>query len=272
MVPTVSPNARGPVGEHLDDLAELIVSRPGRSLHLLPDLALKMFAVQVLQYGHSLQRVLDADLNSWAFPLARTTFETAEDMAYLAFARDIEEYDRLGALAMVGAEVAISKMNGLLRAAGAVTGLPPMRDTLPEGERVAIMADEWSAFRPEAAGIVHEAHRTATAAWAKGIKHWSTLSRQAIHSALDVRLNDPTLSAVLKSWYDILAVRSHAGLHSPHLRWDGGQITFLTDGDADHPVPLASLEFAVHFALCSLQYQFGVWEEEGSSKADGESS
>ena len=250
--------------ERLDDLDELIASRPGRSQHFLADLALKMFAVQVLQYGRAVQHLIEAGFNSWSFSLARVAFETAEDLAYLAFAPDQDEYGYLGALAVVGAEVAVSKANDLAQSAGAQTGLPKLTPSRPERDRIRLVADQWEAGRPGATEIVNKAYSATKVAWKKGTKHWTTLSRQNIHEALSKRLADSKLYPVLICWYDILASRSHPGLHSPQIKLEDGQVTLFTDGDRDHPVPAASVKFAVEFATASLRHQFELSEAGGN--------
>jgi hypothetical protein len=251
-------------GKVLDELEALIPSRPGRNAHFLPDLALKMLAVQVLQYGRAVLSLRDRQLLSWSFPSARAAFETAEDLAYLAFAPSETEYDRLGALAIIGAEMALCRTRGLAQAAGARLGRPRLPEGLTEKQRIGVAADFWEVRRPGASAIVWAAYEDAAAAWEGGTKHWTTLSRRETHKALNGRLSDPALSAVLASWYDILASRSHPGLHSPGLKFEDGELTLFTANEEDSPVPPASVRVAAQLAVYSLQRQFNQWDAEGS--------
>lgn len=254
--------------ELLTDLDSLITSRGGRVTHYLPDLALKMLAAQVLQYGRAYRHLDEGGFVSWSFPIARAAFETAQDLMYLALAPDSKEYDRRGALAHVGAEIAVSKTNGLAREAapGVV-----VEDSLPEKERIKILAAEWQAYRPEAEQIVQDAYLDAKRSWKGGNKSWTLLSRRATHDALEEHLGDDALARVYRSWYDVLAHRAHPGLHSPQLNRHGQGHQFLVDGDEGNPIPSASVRVALYMACFSLQHQFQVWDSESLDGPSGTS-
>lgn len=245
-----------PAEDLVKELADLIESRPGRMEHYLPDLALKMLATQVLQYARAFGCLQSGRFVSWSFPIARTAFETAEDLAYLAFAPNPSEYDRRGALAHVGAEIALSKSSGLAQAA---VPNEPVRKPLPQKERIEALIAEWKPFRDESEDIVRDAYAEARAEWNRGTKSWTLLARDKIHSVLQAELGDDQLAGVLRSWYDLLASRTHPGLHSPQLRRHATGHEFLVDGDEDNAIPEASVRFSLILAIHALKHQYEVW-------------
>lgn len=258
----VSDNPKASLTDLLVELEAIITSKPGRTEHLLPDLVLKMFAIQVLQYSRAVQRLSALELNSWAFPTARAAFEAAVDISYLSWAKSADEYDKLGSLAIVGAEMAVSETHQRARHASARLREDPAKQPMPETERVRIIKDRWESARPGASRFVQSAYDKATAARDNGRKHWTTIGRERVHAELRKRLNDPHLNAVLDSWYDILSARSHAGAHSPDMTWDKGEVTFLVDGDQDNPIPLATAEASAHLAINALRNQYDRWDSD----------
>lgn len=246
-----------PISALVDELANLIESRPGRVAHYLPDLALKMLATQVLQYARAFMHLADRRMMSWSFPIARTAFETAEDLAYLAFSADSSEFDRRGALAHVCAEIAVSKSNGLAQAAVPKEGI---RKPVPERQRIRLLGDEWSRFRDGASDIVNDAYAEALSAWSRGVKNWTLLSREDTHRVLQREMGDDQLGKVLRSWYDLLASRTHPGLHSPQLTRHSDGHKFLLDGDEGNTIPEASVRFALILAIHALGHQYQRWD------------
>lgn len=67
----------------LAELQATISGRKGRGQHQLPDLAVNMFAGQVLQYGRAVELLAANDLSSWASPSARAAFEASTDLLFL---------------------------------------------------------------------------------------------------------------------------------------------------------------------------------------------
>jgi hypothetical protein len=247
--------ANAPLSELSDELASLITAQPGRMRHYLPDLALKMFATQVLQYARTYKHLASQGLISWSFPVARAAFEVAEDLSYLAFAPTEAEYDRRGALAHVGAELSISRSYRLAREARPDRTAPR---PLPERERLDILVKEWAPFRSEAETILRGAEKEAQEARQKGTNAWTLLGRNDIHAALGKALKDPKLEKVLKSWYDLLSDRSHPGLHSPKLDRHQTGHTFLVDGDEDNTLPEASVRCALIYAIHAFKHQYAI--------------
>lgn len=248
-------HVNAPLGGLIDELSELIETRPVRVHHYLPDLALKMLATQVLQYGRAYEYLVHGSFVSWSFPIARAAFETASDLAFLAFAPDLVEYDRRGALAHVGAEISVSNTNR--KAEEAVPSIS-METAISEKERIEILSQGWGAYREDAPAIVHAAYDEARAARHRR-KHWTLLSRRETHEELQARLGDDQFAGVFISWYDILSSRSHPGLHSPQLRRSEGGHEFLTDGDEDNPIPEASVRIALIFSSHALRHQYEIW-------------
>lgn len=247
------------VQEALEQLEGVIHSRPGRMDHLLPDLALKMFGVQVLQYSRAVATLSKAGENSWAFPTARAAFETTTDLLYLATADSDEQYDKLGAQAVVGAEIALSKTHGKMNRASPKRSAEPEKQPKPLKARVQRIADKWESHRERAGTIVWSAYEHLKKSWSRGIKHWTGIGRGEIHEVLKLRLKDPAYGLVLDSWYDILSTRSHPGLHSPQFEWEAGRITFIADGDQGNAIPLATVRVSAVTAAQALTQRMESW-------------
>jgi hypothetical protein len=243
----------------LDNLHGLITERPGRMEHLLPDLALKMLAIQTLQHGRATATLAQSQLNSWAFPSARAAFEASADLAYLAFADSAMDYDRLGAQVLVAAERAVSVTHGKSKAAVPALQGDESKQPQPLKKRVQLLIDHWAPYRRDADAIVAEACDIVEEAWKSGRKHWSGMGRESVHGALRDRFSDHLYGRVMDSWYDILAGRSHPGAHSPGMKWEAGNINFLLDHDQENPIPLATVKAATGMAILSLRHAFSTW-------------
>lgn len=212
---------------------------PAATVHLLPDMVLYGYAIDVLEQALAVETLTDSGDHRASFANARAAMEAAQDLLYLV--RSESDYDESGSLARCHELLEYDDLKERSASADSLEGLDA-----PSWERApAIVERDAAAWDAVAEGKGEILRGALQKVQPRRRRHWSGLSRRVLAERVAVVMGaSPGWAAMHDALYGLASIHSHprprSGLRTIDLK--GDTVVFgPRPEDEDVPAKLASL-------------------------------
>ena len=190
--------------EGLQGLEEVLRSLSVRSAHFIPDVVSVGFGREIYESSLAVRKLAHSETPRMANICARTAFEAATDVMFLVSRND---YDHWGACARVGELLDWEYASDLSSKVPLDSTMTDHLTSFDASAAVQQEAYEWERQCPGKGDILHNAFAHMQAVRAnRPYLHWSERSRSKLVSELGGQ-ND---SVMMRSWYNLLSIQTHA--------------------------------------------------------------